>query len=287
MKNLAIAFLFVLGLSLVLVASIARAESDSSSEPVSKPVSESVASLVKSLAGLSANEIVERAEDALRGESADITASMTITTPRWTRVVRFHSWDDRRGDRSFIRILSPKKDSGTGFLRLQTTFWTYLPRVERTMRIPPSMMLQSWMGSDFTNDDLARESSMIDDYKPELIGEKSIDGVPAIGVRLIPREDAPVVWARIDLWLQVDPLAPIVYDYYDEPDEGTFEVVRRMRFSDIRKVQGRQMPHEWVIEPLDKKGHSTRMSVESVTLDEFFDDSIFTQRNLRRAEATR
>ena len=232
-------------------------------------------------------EIVRRAEDVLRGDTSEMRAAMVITTPRWTREVKFHSWDDRLGDRSFIRILEPSKDRGIGFLRLEETFWTYLPRVERTMRIPPSMMLQPWMGSDFTNDDLARESSMIDDYIPKAIGEKLIDGVPALGVDLIPREEAPVVWARVELWLEKERLAPLLYLYYDEPEPGEYELLRRMTFSDIREVQGRPMPHSYEIVPIDKPGQSTRMTIESVVLDQVFEDGIFSQQNLRRAERAR
>ena len=212
---------------------------------------------------------------------------MVITTPRWTREVKFHSWDDRLGDRSFIRILEPSKDRGMGFLRLEETFWTYLPRVERTMRIPPSMMLQPWMGSDFTNDDLPRESSLMDDYVPNAIGEKLIDGVVALGVSLIPREEAPVVWARQELWLEKERLAPLLYLYYDEPEPGRFELLRRMTYSDVREVQGRPMPHSWEIVPIDKPGQSTRMTIEFVKLDQEFEEGIFTQRNLRRAERAR
>ncbi len=234
-----------------------------------------------------AAELVRRAEDILRGDTAEMRAAMVITTPRWTREVKFHLWDDRLGDRSFIRILEPSKNRGMGFLRLEETFWTYLPRVERTMRIPPSMMLQPWMGSDFTNDDLARESSMIDDYIPKAIGEKLINGVPALGVDLIPKEEAPVVWARVELWVEKERLTPLLILSYDEPEPGEYELLRRMTYSDIREVQGRPMPHSYEMVPTDKPGQSTRMTIESVVLDQVFEDGIFTQRNLRRAERGR
>ena len=234
-----------------------------------------------------AREVVRRAEDALQGKTAEMRAAMTITTPRWTRVVRFHSWNDGIEDRSFIRILEPRKDRGTGFLRLQRSFWTYLPRVERTMRVPPSMMLQPWMGSDMTNDDLVRESSLQDDYDPSEIGEQSIDGVRALGVRLTPHEDAPVVWARLEIWVEKERFAPLRFFYYDETEPGRFEVLREMVFSDIREVAGRPMPHAWVITPLNKPGHSTRMEIEEIHLDLDLADGIFTQRNLRRAEGAR
>ena len=234
-----------------------------------------------------AREIVRRVEDALQGDTAEMRAVMTITTPRWTRVVRFHSWNDGLGDRSFIRILDPRKDRGTGFLRLERSFWTYLPRVERIMRIPPSMMLQPWMGSDFTNDDLVRESSMVDDYEALAIGEDQIDGAAALGVRLTPHEDAPVVWARVELWAEKERFAPLLFLYYDEPEAGRFELLRRMTFSDIRQVSGRPFPHTWEVIPLDKEGHSTVIAIEKIQLDEPLSESIFTQKYLRRAEGAR
>jgi outer membrane lipoprotein-sorting protein len=236
---------------------------------------------------LDVHELVRRAEDALRGKTAQMKMRMTITTPRWTRELVIRSWDDREHDRSFSRVLEPPKDKGTGFLRDHDTFWTWLPKVERAMRIPPSMMLQPWMGSDFTNDDLARESSLEKDYEPRLLGEKQVDGAPAIGVELLPKPEAPVVWARMEIWIATDTYAPLVFTYFDEPEKGRFEPVRELRFSDIRMVKGRPLPHVWEMVPKDKPGHSTRMVLEEAELDAPIADEIFTQKNLRQSEAAR
>ena len=122
--------------------------------------------------GSDAAEIARRAEDSMRSERTIIDAAMTVVSPRiaTARVMRFQSWEERDSKRSFIRILSPAKDAGTGFLKLHPNLWMYIPRVERTMRIPPSMMLQSWMGSDFSNDDLVNDSSETEDYTHSLLG---------------------------------------------------------------------------------------------------------------------
>jgi outer membrane lipoprotein-sorting protein len=236
---------------------------------------------------LDVRELVRRAEDALRGKTAQMKMRMTITTPRWTRELVIRNWDDRAQDRSFSRVLEPPKDKGTGFLRDRDAFWTWLPKVERAMRIPPSMMLQPWMGSDFTNDDLARESSLENDYEPKLLGEKTIDGVPAIGIELLPKPEAPVVWARMEIWIAKESYAPLVFAYFDEPEKGRFEKLREMRFSDIRTVQGRPLPHVWEMVPSDKPGHSTRVVLEEALLDAPIDAEIFTQKNLRQSEAVR
>ncbi len=236
---------------------------------------------------LDAAAIVKLAEDAMRGETVEMKATMDITTPRWQRTLVFRSWDDGRNDRSFTRILSPRKDKGTGFLRDGTTLWMYLPRVERTTRIPPSMMLQSWMGSDFTNDDVARDSSLVDDYTATVLGRRRIEGTDALGVVLVPHEDAPVVWAKIEAWITAERPAPLLFLYYDEDKPGEFELVRRMRFSEIRHVDGRDVPHRWLMEPLDKPGHSTAITLDEVHFDRSLSDSIFTQSNLKRSEAAR
>jgi len=233
------------------------------------------------------HELVRRAEDALRGKTAMMLLRMTITTPRWTRELVIRSYDDHDHDRSFSRVLEPAKDKGTGFLRDHDAFWTWLPKVERAMRIPPSMMLQPWMGSDFTNDDLARESSLEKDYEPRALGEKEIEGVAALGLELTPKPEAPVVWARVELWIEKARLAPLLFIYYDEPEPGKFEALRELRFSDVRMVDGRPLPHVWLMVPGDKPGHSTRVVLEEAAFDVKLDDEIFTQKHLRQSEAVR
>jgi outer membrane lipoprotein-sorting protein len=234
-----------------------------------------------------AQALVERVEQVMRGDTVQYKAAMTITRPRWTRTVVMRSWDDRLSKRSLTRILSPAKDRGTGFLKIDQTLWTYLPRVERTTRMPPSMLLQPWMGSDMTNDDLVRESSIIDDYTARLLEEREIDGESALGVELIPKEEAPVVWSRIEIWVEKRRLAPILEIFYDEPEQGRFEEVRRMIFSDIREVQGRPVPHSWVIEITNEPEKQTRFEIEEIRYDEPIPDSLFTLTELKRAEAVR
>ena len=209
---------------------------------------------------------------------------MTVRSPRLTapRVVDFKSWDDRSGDRAFIRILSPPKDAGTGFLRLPPNLWTFVPRVERTMRIPPSMMLQPWMGSDFTNDDLVNESSDVNDYDHRLLriedDADGRDGVRAYVLEYVPHEDTPVVWGRIVGWIEVEHATPLRQDFYDDDDVR----VRTMRFDDVKTVEGRRVPHRWVMTPLEKPGHETRLEIRVIRFDPDFDEDIFTTRNLKK-----
>ena len=245
----------------------------------------SAADLLPAPPGTDAKEIARRAEDSLRSARTTLDASMTVVSPRLSapRVVRFQSWEERDTKRSMVRILSPAKDAGTGFLKLHPNLWMFVPRVERTIRIPPSMMLQSWMGSDMTNDDLVKESSTLDDYSHTLLGlDPSPEGnpeLPAYVVEYIPNEDAPVVWGKIVTWIEQEYGTPLQQDFYDE--DGT--LLRRMQFSDIRAVGDRRVPYHWSMTPLDKEGHSTTIEIESIVFDAEIEPSVFTKRNLRKA----
>jgi hypothetical protein len=253
-------------------------------EPILEPSDAVPSELAAELDELDGTAIARRAEDVLRSDRTYMEATMTVVSPRLgkPRRVTFRSWDDRVEDRSFIRILSPSKDAGTGFLRLPPNLWTYVPRVERTMRIPPSMMLQPWMGSDFTNDDLVNESSAVEDYEHRLLriddSPEGHEGQHAYVLEYKPREEAPVVWGRIVGWIAVEHFTPLRQDFYDEHGVK----VRSMRFGDIREVDGRRVPHLWIMTPLEKKGHETRLQLERIDFDASFDDGIFTTRNLKK-----
>ena len=236
--------------------------------------------------GVDASALARKAEDNMRSQRTFMIASMTVVSPRLSRprVVAFHSWENTPEKKSLIRIDKPAKDEGTGFLKLHPNLWMYVPRVERTVRVPPSMMLQSWMGSDFSNDDLVRESSEIEDYEHHLLGlDPGTSGEvdrPAYVVEYRPHEDAAVVWGSIVAWLDVESGAPLRQDFFDE--EG--ERMRVMRFSDFRTIGKRYVPHLWSMIPLDKPGHSTSIQVKEIQYDPDFDSDIFTTRNLKRKD---
>ena len=234
-------------------------------------------------AGVVAREVAEGAENSLRSDRTYVAMSMTVTSPRLARprTLEIRSWEDRPEKRSFIRIDAPSKDAGTGFLKLHPNLWMYIPRVERTVRIPPSMMLQSWMGSDFSNDDLVRESSALDDYDHTLLGvDNALEDLPgrsAYVLEYIPHEDAPVVWGKMLSWVDREQMTPLRVDYYDEGGE----LVRTIRYSDLRVVGGRHVPHRWALTPLDKPGHKTVIQLESIQFDADFGAKLFTTQNLR------
>jgi len=234
--------------------------------------------------GADADAVALRAEETQRSDRTYIDAAMTVISPRLAsdRVVSFESFDDRPGKRSFIHIESPAKDSGTTFLKLQSNLWMYIPRVERTMRIPPSMMLQSWMGSDFTNDDLVRESSEIDDYDHRLLGidpsPEGHEGLRAYVVEYVPHEGVAVVWGKIITWIEVEHATPLRQEFYDEAGVR----LRVMEFGEISEVGGRRYPFKWRMTSLDKPGHETRIQVRKIVFDAEISDDVFTKRNLTK-----
>jgi hypothetical protein len=236
--------------------------------------------------GLPASEVARKLEDVFRGQTSYFEGTMIIHSPRLPapRRVSLKSWDDRPGKRSFIRITAPPKDKGMAFLKLHPNLWNYIPRVERTVRIPPSMMLQSWMGSDFSNDDLVRESSQLEDYDHRWLGVDPDPDHPeserAYVIEYVPHEDAPVVWGRIVTTIDAERTAPLSQEFYDE--DGT--KIRVLSYSKFAET-GRPYPHSWSMVPLDKQGHETAFEVDVIRFDEEYPDSIFTKRNLTRRDS--
>lgn len=225
----------------------------------------------------SAHEVVDRAEKALWGSTVQAQLTMTVTTPRWERTLELQSWMERPR-RSFIRILAPAKEAGIASLRIGPEMWNYLPAVERTIKIPPSMMLQPWMGSDFSNDDLVKESSMVDDYTHRVVGSDTAGGVAVYVIEALPKPDAAVVWGRIVLRVRKADFLPVRDEFYDE--RGT--LIRVLTFSEIGPVGGRTIPTKWEMRPVAKPGNVTTMVMKRATFDTAIPVEIFTQRNLTK-----
>lgn len=223
-----------------------------------------------------ARSIISEVENRLWGNTSQGLYTMTITTPYWQRTLKLKVWM-KRPDKSFVRILSPAKEAGIGSLRIKNEMWNYLPRVERVVKIPPSMMLQAWMGSDFTNDDLVKESSMIDDYEHEVIDISEVEGQQVYRIRSIPKPDAPVVWGKLLYYVQKNDLMPLRFEYFDERGR----LIKSLIFSDIRKMDGRLLPTRWEMKPKDKPDNSTVFQLLEIKFDQPIANRIFTLRNLR------
>ena len=223
-------------------------------------------------------EVIRKMDKLLRGETVYGVYEMRIEDPRWSRTLKLKVWDKREGKKMLILILSPAKEKGIVTLKHGNQLWNYLPRVERTIKLPPSMMMQSWMGSDFTNDDLVKESSIVNDYIHTMIGVEELDGKKAYRIESIPKPDAPVVWGSIIAYVDADNFMPVKQLFYSEKGE----LVRTMEFKDVRKLGGRVVPTTYEIIPVKKKGRKTIMKILELEFDKEIPDDIFSLKSLKR-----
>lgn len=224
-----------------------------------------------------ASTMIRRSQQALRGRTEQGEVSMTVRTPDWQRTLQMNYWAVNP-DKTFIRVTSPAKEAGTATLRLSSNMWNYLPSVERVIKIPPSLMLQSWLGSDFTNDDLVRESSLVKDYDHKLQGEAIEGGDSCYRIVSTPKPDAPVVWGHLVLFLRKTDDLPRREEYYD--DRGKLQKV--LTFEDIRMTHGRLYPMRWKMVSVTKPGHETVLAYGDLKFDQSIPASVFTRDNLQQ-----
>jgi outer membrane lipoprotein-sorting protein len=224
------------------------------------------------------SEIIRKMELILRGDASYGIYQMTITDPDWKRTIEFSAWEKRQEKKTFIRVQSPAKEAGNVTLKIGYEMWNYLPRIERVIKVPPSMMMQPWNGSDFSNDDLVKASSVLLDYTHTLLAEEAYLEHAAYKIELLPDPDAPVVWGKILAWVRVKDSMPLRQEYYSENGK----LIRTLELADFREVRGRLIPTRWVMTPVSKSGRSTIMEVLDLEIDGEIDDSIFSLRNLKK-----
>ena len=225
---------------------------------------------------LTAEEIIRRSEENMRGGNSYAEMKMTIVRPSWTRETQMKSWAKDQ-DYALILVTAPARDKGIAYLKRNNDIWNWQPRIERTIKLPPSMMSQSWMGSDFTNDDLVRESSITDDYEQTLLGSENVGDMDCYKLELIPHEDAAVVWGKLIMWISTEHFMQVKTEFYDE--DGF--LINTMTASDFRVFDGRHIPARMTIVPEDKPGHQTIVEYFSLDFNQDIPDEIFTIQNMK------
>ncbi len=225
---------------------------------------------------LSATEIVRRGNDLLRGEKSFSEVTMTISRPEWKRSLTMEAWTEGT-EKTLIRILSPAKEKGVGFLKKGRESWQYVPAIDRVIKLPPSMMLQSWMGSDFTNDDVVRADSIVVDYTHEIVDERVEDGVFFWVIEALPKPDAPVVWGKVVLKVQKLNFVPRGVEYFDEDNE----LVKFYVTSDIQNVEGREIPLRFVMFDKTEENYSTSLIYKKITFKTDIGSRTFSLRKLK------
>ena len=225
----------------------------------------------------SARDIMERVDRLLRGDSSHGVATMEVVTEHWERSVTMELWS-LGTDYSLIRVRAPAKEAGTATLMADDDIWNYLPKVDRTIKVPVSMMAGSWMGSHLTNDDLVKESQIVDDYDIEIAFDGEREGTAVWEFRLTPKTDAAVVWGHVEFQVRRSDTMPLWARYYDE--DGV--LARTMSYTEFRNMGGRTVPSVMEMYAEDKPGERTTIRYQDLEFDIEIDRSFFSLQNLKR-----
>ncbi len=230
------------------------------------------------LAAQDATEIIRKADDKWSGEiSSQSQMTMTIIRPSWERTIEFKSWSKGR-DMAMTLITAPARERGQAFLKRNKEMWNWMPSIERMVKLPPSMMADGWMGSDYTNDDILNESSMVTDYTHTLMRSEKIDGADCWVIELIPHEDAAVVWGKIIKWIDKKEYIQYRSEYFDEEDF----LIKTEIASEIKTMDGRVIPTIIEVIPAEKRNQKTVITLKDIKFNIPIEDSFFSQQNMRR-----
>ena len=220
-----------------------------------------------------AQEIIKKLDENMRGQNISIKLSMKVVSLGHERTMKIQSYSQGT-KKSFTKILYPPKDRGITFLSLDNQMWQYVPKIKRIIKIPPSMMLQNWMGSDITNDDMVKQSSIVEDYEPFII-EKNEN---IVTIELIPKESAAVVWGRIVVNIDTLTYTSQKDIFYDEDNKE----VRYFIYEEVQKFGKYYIPTYWRVQSKDKPNNYTEIVLEEVEYDTDISEQYFQKSALKR-----
>jgi len=224
----------------------------------------------------SASEIITKADLKMRGQSSYTEMTMQIVRPSWTRSMSMKAWTKEQ-NYSLVLVTAPAQDKGSSSLKRFKEMWNWVPNIERIIKIAPSMLGQSWMGSDFTNDDLINQSSIVVDYTHKLIKEKDFDKAPCWVIESIPKPNAPVVWGKQVLWISKGEYNMRKVEYYDEFED----LINTMSTFDVKTLGGRKIPARQEMQPADKPDQKTVLLYNKAQFDFDIPTDFFSQKNMR------
>jgi outer membrane lipoprotein-sorting protein len=229
--------------------------------------------------GQDALTVIKKADEKAKGKSSQATMAIQIVRPSWTREMSLKTWT-KGNDLALILVTAPVKDKGIVYLKRQKEVWNWIPAIERNIKLPPSMMSQSWMGTDFTNDDLVKEASIVEDYVHTFLPNAVIDGRDCYQVQMTPKPEAAVVWGKVLLWVDKKEFIILHGEYYDESGK----LINTMHASDIRELGGRMLPARLEMVPLDKKGNKTILIYREMTFDKPIADDLFSTQFMSKVQ---
>lgn len=217
-------------------------------------------------------ELIRKVEQQYNGKSSYLTARMDIVTTHWQRDVSLEAWSLGRNF-CLTRVLKPAKENGITTLKASKEAWNYLPRVDRVIKIPPSMMGSPWMGSHITNDDLIKSSHVDKDYDLTL----THDAADTWQITCLPKASVPVIWGKLVYTIKKEPIMPVTIVYYDD----LMAEVRTIMFEDARMVDGHTLPMRMIVLPKDRPNEKTVLQYLFIRFDISIENSFFSLRNLK------
>ena len=220
-----------------------------------------------------ASEIMKKVDNNIRGKSIYLKLNMKVVSLGHERSIRMQSYS-KGTKKSFVKILYPPRDRGITFLSLDNQMWQYVPKIERIIKIPPSMMLQNWMGSNITNDDMVKQSSIVEDYDARILKKEG----SIVTLELTPKEDAAVVWGKIITHIDTSTYTSKKDIFYDEDSKE----VRVFIYKEVKKFGMYYMPTYWRVQPVDKKNSYTEIFLEDVKYDTKMSEQYFKKSALKR-----
>jgi outer membrane lipoprotein-sorting protein len=224
-----------------------------------------------------AKDIMQQAEQKVRGNSSFSELSIQVIRPSWQRTMQLKAWS-KGTDYAMMLVEAPAADKGTVFLKREKEIWNWVPSIERTIKFPPSMMQQSWMGTDFTNDDLVRADSYVNDYTQSIIGDSTIEGKECYKLLLIPKPEAGIVWGKVIAFISKGDYLELRVAFYDE--DGN--LVNLLTASDIKNLGGRMLPARLEMIPVEKDGYKTILTYQNIDFNQPIAESFFTLQNMQR-----
>ena len=225
-----------------------------------------------------ASRIIKDIEEMMRGTASIGEMEMTVHNPKWERTMKMKFWESVP-DKMLVRVTAPAQDVGVGTLKLGDDLWSYNPHIDQIQKIPPSLMLDSWMGSDFTNDDITRESSITDDYTVENLEEGAIGKEKTWRITSRPKPSSPVGWDLLVIEATQDGHRPLRQEYYNEKKE----LVRVMIYSDYKLANnGKLYPFKWRMESKREENRFTEVKVLSMEFKDKLSKRIFSIRSLKK-----
>jgi len=222
-------------------------------------------------------EIIKNADSQIRGSSSYAEMSITIIRPKWQKKMSLKSWS-KGTEYSATIVTSPAKEKGSVFLKRKNEAWNYIPTLERTIKLPPSMMTQSWMGTDFTNDDLIKQSSMVVDYTHEILGSEVIEDLECWKLKLIPNEESTVVWGKLLVWIDKKDFMQMKTEFYDED----MELVNVMIGTNVSEYGGKKLPSRLEFYPIEDEGNKTVIQYDIWEFDLLIPESYFSTQYVSR-----